>query len=297
MKTVAAQKPRVYRWILGERYEGYFFILPALLMLAAVLGFPALTSFIYSITDPKGGGYSFINYRQLFRDSLFWATMKNHFVFVSCTVSLHLLLGMSAALALNTRVKLTSLFRIITILPWTVPDVIAGIIWRWMYDPIYGALNDLLLRFHVIDHPVAWLATPSLVLPSLIFTDVWRGFPFVMLILLAGLQAIPQEHYEAAALDGANWLQNFIYITLPGLRKILVVALALDTIWESRRFGLVQAMTQGGPGHMTEILPTLIYKEYFKFFRFEYASAIAVVMSLLLLLISLPYIRIITSTE
>jgi len=175
--------------------------------------------------------------------------------------------------------------------------MVVGIIWKWMYDPIYGALNDALLKIGLISTPVEWLSNPKLALFSVILVNLWRGFPFVMLILLAGLQAIPRHLYEAGAIDGASKWQLFIHITIPGLRKMIVVALALDIVWEVRRFGLIQAMTKGGPGVLTEVLSTYTYKQYFQFFRFEYASAIAVVMTVVLLLVSLPYIWMISQEE
>jgi multiple sugar transport system permease protein len=178
-----------------------------------------------------------------------------------------------------------------------VPDVVAGIIWKWMFDPIYGALNDLLIKIGLLNTPIEWLSNPKLAMTSAILVNLWRGFPFVMLILLAGLQSIPKHLYEAAAIDGAPKFQQFIHITLPGLKKMIVVALALDIVWEVRRFGLIQAMTQGGPGILTEVLSTYTYKQYFKFFRFEYASAISVVMTIVLLLVSLPYIWMISQEE
>jgi multiple sugar transport system permease protein len=144
-----------------------------------------------------------------------------------------------------------------------------------MYNPLYGALNDFLSRLGLIDSPVEWLSNPRLALFSVVVVNLWRGFPFVMLILLAGLQAIPEYLYEAAVIDGASKWQCFIHITIPGLRKMIVVALALDIVWEVRRFGLIQAMTGGGPGMLTEVLSTYTYKQYFQYFRFEYASAIA----------------------
>ena len=176
-------------------------------------------------------------------------------------------------------------------MPWTLPDVIAGLVWKFMYDPLSGIVNDVLLRVGLIGRPVEWLSDPLLALPSVIVADVWRGFPFVMLILLAGLQAISRDLYEAARIDGASTWQEFRHITIPGLRGVAVVALALDTIWQFRRFGLIYAMTQGGPGYRTAILPILVYKQYFRFFNFEYASAIAAVAAVVMLIISVPYIR------
>ena len=208
-----------------------------------------------------------------------------------------MILGLAVAMVLNSALPAKPLFRIIALLPWVVPDVVAGIIWKWMFDPIYGALNDLFLKVGLIQAPVEWLSNPKLALLSVILVNLWRGFPFVMLILLAGLQSIPKELYEAGAIDGASKSSLFLNITLPGLKKMIVVALALDIVWEVRRFGLIQAMTQGGPGVLTEVLSTYTYKQYFQFFRFEYASAISVVMTVVLLLISLPYIWMISQEE
>jgi multiple sugar transport system permease protein len=276
---------------------GYLFVLPALLLLLAVLGFPALVSLLLSFRPEGGGGLSLEQYRFLLQDTLFHQAFWNTGLLVVLSVAAHLGLGLMVALALNLPLRAQPTLRLLALLPWVIPDVVAGIIWKWLYNPLNGALNDVLVRLGLLAAPLDWLGGRHLPLLSVTLANVWRGFPFVTLILLAGLQAIPREHYEAASIDGAAALQRFRHITLPGLRKMLVVALALDTVWEVRRFGLIQAMTQGGPGSLTEVLSTLIYKQYFKFFRFEYASAIAVVMTAVLLLVSLPHIRMISREE
>ena len=275
------------------------FVLPSVFLLVLVLGFPAITSLSYSIRAENGdtSSYTLSHYTNLTRDPFFKRTFWNTTVFVSLSVASHLVLGLAVALVLNSALPAKPLFRLIALLPWVVPDVVAGIIWKWMYDPIYGALNDVLLRIGLIDTQIEWLSNPNIALVSVILVNLWRGFPFVMLILLAGLQSIPLQLYEAAAIDGATRAQSFYHITIPGLKKMIVVALALDIVWEVRRFGLIQAMTQGGPGVLTEVLSTYTYKQYFQFFRFEYASAIAVVMTIVLLAISLPYIWMISQEE
>ena len=276
-----------------------FFVLPGVLLLVLVLGFPAITSLSYSIKPEQAGpvSYTLSNYMNLLKDPFFSRTFWNTGIFVFLSVASHMVLGLAVAMVLNTALPAKPLFRLIALLPWVVPDVVAGIIWKWMYNPIYGAINDFLLRIGLINTPVEWLSNPALALFSVILVNLWRGFPFVMLILLAGLQAIPRHLYEAAGIDGASRVQSFFHITIPGLRKMIVVALALDIVWEVRRFGLIQAMTQGGPGVLTEVLSTYTYKQYFQFFRFEYASAIAVVMTVVLLLVSLPYIWMISQEE
>ena len=275
------------------------FVLPGLMLLVLVLGWPALTSILYSFESGKAGetAWTLANYRSLGADPFFVTTFRNTAVFVVCSVGLHMVFGLAVAMVLNTALPAKPLFRVIALLPWVIPDVVAGIIWKWMFDPTYGALNDLLLKTGIIDTSIEWLSNPKLAMASVILVNLWRGFPFVMLILLAGLQSIPVHLYEAAAIDGASKIKQFVHITLPGIRKMIVVALALDIVWEVRRFGLIQAMTQGGPGVLTEVLSTYTYKQYFQFFRFEYASAISVVMTVVLLLISLPYIWMISQEE
>lgn len=262
-------------------------------------GFPCRHKLLYSFKpeDASNASYTFANYVNLLKDPFFKTTFWNTGIFVFFSVASHMILGLAVALVLNSALPAKPLFRIIALLPWVVPDVMAGIIWKWMYNPIYGALNDLLFKMGLIHSPIEWLTSPKLALFSVILVNLWRGFPFVMLILLAGLQAIPKYLYEAAAIDGASQWQLFFHITIPGLKKMIVVALALDIVWEVRRFGLIQAMTQGGPGVLTEVLSTYTYKQYFQFFRFEYASAIAVVMTIVLLLISLPYVWMISQEE
>ena len=282
-----------------DRHMWVLFVLPGVLLLVLVLGFPAITSLSYSIKPEKAGAapFTFSNYTNLLKDPFFARTFWNTAIFVFLSVASHMILGLAVAMVLNRALPAKLLFRLIALLPWVVPDVVAGIIWKWMYDPIYGALNDFLLKIGLINTQVEWLSNPKLALFSVILVNLWRGFPFVMLILLAGLQAIPRHLYEAAAIDGATKIQSFFHITIPGLKKMIVVALALDIVWEVRRFGLIQAMTKGGPGVLTEVLSTYTYKQYFQFFRFEYASAIAVVMSIVLLAVSIPYIWMISQEE
>jgi len=277
---------------------GYVFVAPALALLLAVLAYPAARSLRLSLSAGRGAsGYVLIQYAELLRSDVFRQVLANTAIFVAASVLLHLLLGLAVALALNRPLVGRTAFRVMALLPWVVPDVVAGIVWKWILNPLYGLMNDLLFRAGLIAAPVEWLTSPRLVLPSVILANAWRGFPFVMIILLAGLQSIPIELYEAAAIDGAGTLQRFRHVTLPGLRKVLIVALALDTIWEVRRFGLIQAMTAGGPGIMSEVLSTQVFKQYFQFFKFEYASAMAIAMTGLLLLVSLPYVRMIVRQE
>jgi multiple sugar transport system permease protein len=274
--------------------QGFLFVLPALLLLLLILGFPIVVAVLISYTTPEAeiGTWTLDNYyKLLFKDKRFYNSLFVTLAFVGGTILFHLVLGFIVALVLNTQIKAKHLFRVILILPWTMPDVISGLIWRFMYNPTAGIINRLLFDLGLINAPIEWLGDTDLALLSVIFADVWRGYPFVMLILLAGLQAIPLEIYEAADVDGASSIQKFRHITVPMMRQMIFIAVALDTIWQFRRFGLVFNMTAGGPGNATEILSLYVYKQYFRYFNFEYASAIAVVLAIIMLILSLPYIR------
>jgi len=276
-----------------DRHLGYLFVLPATLMLVAVLLFPAFITLKLSVTPEGGSGWHFTlaHYQKAFVDPVLWQTFKNTFAFVTWSMLGHFIVGLALALALNQALPGQTLFRLIALVPWTIPDVVAGIIFRWVLNPINGSINPLIRTvFPSFPAEFQWLSSPTLAFPSVIFANVWRGYPLVMVMLLAGLMAIPRELYEASAVDGAGKVKRFFHVTLPGLSTIILIALALDMVWEFRRFALVLAMTGGGPGTLTEVLSTLVYKTYFQFFTFEYASAMAILMSAVLFVLSLPYI-------
>jgi len=276
-----------------ERYKGHFFIFPAFLLLVLILGFPTVAAILQSfnivwVSEPS---LSVKSYKALVHDAEFMRSVLNTVIFVTATVGFHLLIGLGVALLLNMEIKNKHFFRIIAILPWTVPDVIGGLIWRFMFDTLPGIVNAVLLKTGSITEPIDWLGNPSLAFPCLIFTEIWRGYPFAMLILLAGLQAIPKEQYEASEIDGASKIESFFYITIPNLKYMFVIALILDTIWECRLFGMVYSMTGGGPGYSSQVLSLLTYKHYFLFFNTSYAAAIAVVLAIIIFTISIPYLR------
>ncbi|MGH3321484.1 MAG: carbohydrate ABC transporter permease [Streptosporangiaceae bacterium] len=273
----------------AEDRRGYGFVLPATIMLLLVLAFPIVVAVGTSFTSPHGG-LTAGNYARLARSTAFLGSLTVTFVFVFATVVLHLLLGGAVAFALNAEIRGRRLWRVLMILPWTMPDVISGLVWKFMYDPTAGIINALLRQVGIIHGYIEWLGSSTLALASVIFADAWRGYPFVMLIILAGLQSTSRELSEAARVDGARWWQELWRVTLPQLRKVILVAVALDTIWQFRRFGLVYNMTGGGPGDATEILSLFIYKNYFKFFNYEYASAVAVTLAVIMLALSIPYV-------
>ena len=283
-----------------DKNYGILLTTPALVFFVFVLAVPVIMAVINSfspIWSGKVSEFTLNNYKNLVDDPVFIATFWNTIFFVSSTVGFHLVLGLIIALALNKEIPMMRFFRVIAILPWTIPDSISGLIWRFMFDPMSGVINQVLTFFHVINDPIEWLSIPGLALGCVIFADIWRGYPFVMLILLAGLQSIPEEYYEASKVDGANAFKRFVYITVPHLKTMINISLALDTVWQFRRFGLIYTMTGGGPGTQTEILASLVQKQYFRFFNFEYASAMALFNAFVIFIITLPYVRIMIREE
>lgn len=280
--------------MIGERHTAWWFVAPASAVMVLILGFPAIAAVLGSVNLGWGSTKPFgvSTYARLWSDAEFLRTLLNTAIFVASVVSLHFILGMGVALLLDLRVRLRWLFRVVAILPWTMPDVIGGIIFRFIFDTLYGGINAVALAFGWIDQPVDWLGRPGLALFSVIMAEAWRGYPYVMLILLAGLQAIPREQYEASEMDGASVWQTFIHVTVPNLKPMVIIALVLDSVWECRLFGMIFGMTGGGPGQSTQNLTLLVYKHYFQFFDTAYASSVAVVLAAILFVAAMPYLRI-----
>jgi multiple sugar transport system permease protein len=282
------------RAMIGERHTAWWFVAPASIMMVLILGFPAIIAVLGSVNLGWGSTkpFSFATYGRLWNDAEFLRTLVNTAIFVASVVSLHFIVGMAVALLLDMQVRLRWLFRVVAILPWTMPDVIGGIIFRFIFDTLYGGINAVALAFGWIDQPIDWLGRPGLALFSVVMAEAWRGYPYVMLILLAGLQAIPREQYEASEMDGAGAWQTFLYVTLPNLKTMTIIALVLDSVWECRLFGMIFGMTGGGPGQSTQNLTLLVYKHYFQFFDTAYASSVAVVLAAILVVAAMPYLRI-----
>ncbi len=274
---------------------GYAFSLPAVVLLALVLLIPLAYVINLSLQTEVGrGDMAYVgldNYARFVADPYFWNAVRNTFAFTIASVAMHVLLGLGVALLLNKDIRGRTAFRVVALVPWMFSSVVVAALWRWMYSPEFGVINDILDRIGIISEQIPWLGDLNLALPAVIFANAWRGFPFVMIMVLAGLQAIPREQYEAAAVDGASTIAAFRYVTLPHLRFVLSISIVLDSIWTFKYFDLVQVMTGGGPANATEVLTTLVYRNAFEYFRFGYASAIAVMMFLILLAFTAIYVR------
>jgi multiple sugar transport system permease protein len=274
---------------------GYAFVAPATLVLLVVLVLPVVHVFYESFvwTGPSRARVfpSLRNYEAIAGDEIVRLAARNTVTFTVASVAGHLLLGLGVALLLNQRIRGRAVFRNVALLPWMLPPAVVATGWAWLYHDPFGLLNPLLVGLGVIGAPRAWLATPDTAMGAVIVANLWRGFPFISLILLAGLQSIPAALYEAAGVDGASAWGRFRHVTLPGLQRVLLIAATLDVINTVKYFDLIWVMTGGGPANRTEVLATLIYRVAFQFFRGGRAAALAVGMVAALAVFSVVYVR------
>jgi multiple sugar transport system permease protein len=229
------------------------------------------------------------NYAAMLEDAEFWAGLGRSLLWVVAGVGLQFLLGFAAALLLNRQFGWRTLARALIIVPWALPSVIIGLVWTWMLDFNLGLINEIGLRLGLLAVPVPWLSQPATAMAAVILAVVWQGFPFFAVTLLAGLQAIPPEHYEAAAIDGAGRVAAFRHVTLPGLAPVIATALLLRMIWVANSLDLILVMTGGGPGTSTQTLPLYAFLRAWSGADYGYGSALAVVLTLLLLGVVVAY--------
>lgn len=292
---VVGLRPLKRPWFHGDNV-GYLFILPAFLLLALILFLPLLYAVVLAFQEVLPQSVKFVglaNFQRALADPSFWNSFRVTVSFTAISVILHLVLGFLLALLLAQRLKGTALFRMLLLMPWMVSQVVAGVTWRWILNAQYGVGNVVLAKLGLIASYVPWLADVRLAQASIIVAYAWQCFPFVMIMLYAGLQTIPREQYEAAQIDGASAFQVLKSVTIPNLRYVILVTSLMDFIWAFRAFDLVKIMTDGGPLRSTELLSILVYRTSFEYYQFGYASAIAVLMLLLVLGFSIVYTRII----
>ncbi|WP_226900163.1 carbohydrate ABC transporter permease [Nonomuraea phyllanthi] len=273
---------------LRDTAEAYALLAPSLFgfllfLVAPIFGVAALSLFDWNLM----GAPSFVgldNYRELSADPEVWRAVLNTVYYVLLNIPAQTVLALLLALALNRRIRGGKVFRVAFVLPWMAMPVALGIIWSWVFDPRYGAVNQV-LGMVGIDGP-NWLTDPAWAMPVIASVNVWQYTGYTMLILLAGLQAIPHQLHEAAMIDGTSPAQRFFRVTLPLLRPSLSFVLVTNTIGSFQVFDTVFVMTQGGPGGATDVLNFHIYQQGFQLFRTGFASALAMVLFGLILLVT-----------
>lgn len=293
-QTAVVGKPAVYKRTKPKaRIHPFLFVAPSVLMLALLLVLPIGQALRDTFKSDAGWGID--NYtRAIQDDKLARLALKHTFAFAFFSVVGQYVIGFAIALILNEKLPFRGMIRVLFLLPWMFPAVIPGITWRWIFDGLFGVLNEVLYRVHYYDEtqvPIAWLGRTDTALGATIVANVWRGFPFMMVLLLAGLQAVNAELYEAASVDGASRFQRFRDITLPAMAGISMVATLLAWIGSFMNFAIVQVMTAGGPANSSEVFATLIYKNAFLYADANYAATLGVILLLLLMIPGGLYVR------
>ncbi|MCQ1766890.1 sugar ABC transporter permease [Neorhizobium galegae] len=285
--SISTPKERRAIWR-SERLLPYLLLAPAVVVTVVIVFMPMVQAVLTSFYDlilfrPNASKFvGFGNYIRLFNDPVFWTALWNTIIWIGLTVPLQMGLGLVAALLLNREFPWRGLARALIIIPWALPSVVIALMWRWIYDPNTGVLNDILIYLSIVQSAVPWLADPEVAIYAIIATLTWQGFPFFAVMILAGLQGIPRSQYEAASIDGASTWRQFVHITLPGIAPVLVTAGLLRVIWVANSMDVIFVMTGGGPGYATHTLPLYAFIKARQNLDFGYGTAIAVTFTILL---------------
>ncbi|MBO9443872.1 sugar ABC transporter permease [Phaeobacter italicus] len=290
-KTVRPGETRARRSLyLQYLVEPFFYLSPAILLIGAVIMFPLIIGVSYSfqsieLLKPFASGWiGFENYVDLWSDRKFWIAMENTLFWTFWSITFQFLLGLGLAMLLNTHFYGKKLFQALVFLPWAVPTFLSALTWAWLFNPVIGPLPHWLAALGILSEPYNILGDPQLAMWGPITANIWFGVPFFAITLLAALQSIPGELYEAAEVDGATPWQTFTKITLPFLAPMIAITVMLRTIWIANFADLIFVMTGGGPANSTQILSTYIFTTAFRKLDFGYASTIAVALLGILLI-------------
>lgn len=283
---------------LGRKVAPYLYLSPSLIVVGLLMLLPMGMVITYSFQEsavlrPDTSFAGFKHYRAIFGDEVFWASLWHTLYFTIASVVMHMTIGLAFALMLNSdRISpmLRSVLRVLYILPWLFTQVIIAVIWRLLLDP-NGVVNSILIDLGIIGSKVEWFSSVETALHAVTFANIWAGYPLFMVSLLAGLQGIPKDLYEAADIDGATGPQKLFFITIPQLMPIIVSISLLDFIWTMQVFPLIWLTTGGGPIYATEVLSTYTYKLAFSQYNLAQASASAVTILLISIGLTLFYIR------
>ncbi|TBN12693.1 sugar ABC transporter permease [Agrobacterium cavarae] len=301
------QSKRPFLSGLGEisetRYWVYLLLLPSLLLLFLVVAYPTIYGFFISVREMRltrpglNGWVGMKHYVAMMSDRVFWISLKNTAIWVVAAVTIEMALGFVAALALNRNLPGTKIFGILILLPYFLPNVVAGHMWALLLDPRLGVINDILVRLGILSTYKAWFADPNTALAATILVEAWHGFPFFALLFLAGLKGIPEDLYKAAAVDGAGAFTKFRLITVPMLKTVITAAVILRVISLVNSPDLLLVLTGGGPGNSTQVLSLYAFQTAYRDFNFGYAGALSVVMFFILMVFAMIYIRLARITK
>jgi len=263
----------------------YALIAPAIVYLGMIVGYPIFYLFWLSLNkvtwQPGKLMFNWVgtdNFRAILNDSYFLEALRHTMYIVVISVPISLVIALIIAICLNKIKFGRNILRVILLLPWMIAPALASIMWRWLYNDQFGILNFILSYLGIIKQPILWLANPAVAINSIVICDVWQYTPFCMIILFAGLQNVPKELYDASKVDGATSFEAFRYITLPNIKSNIIFVLLIRTVFTLRIFDFIFTLTRGGPARSTEVLTTYIYKLGFQFMKYDYSSAVSVIL-------------------
>jgi multiple sugar transport system permease protein len=277
----------------------YLLLSPGIIMMILIVGYPIIRSFSLSFFNYvlwKPYDIRFIgldNYINIMKDPAFKLSIINTLFWVGLGVFFQFAIGLVLALLLNQNFRGRGIVRSLILIPWIAPGILIGLIWQWMYDGNHGLINDLLVKMHIINEYVPWLAQAKTVLPALIVTIIWQGIPFFAIMLLASLQSIPEEVYEASEIDGASKRQTFRFITWPYLLPTITITTVLRIIWVANSVDIIYIMTGGGPGFSSLTLAVYTYIKAQKVLDFGYAAALSICLAVIVCAALLLYMKLI----
>jgi len=275
----------------------YMLILPSLIMITLLKGVPMVQAFILSFQNQnmiRPNPTAFVGFKHYARaltdEPEFWITLLRTCIWTAGSVAGAYVVALSLALLCNLDIRGRAVFRALFLVPWVIPDVAAALLWKWLYADEYGIINFALRTLGLIDQPVLWLADRNMAMGSVILVQIWKLTPVMFIVLLAALQNVPKELYEAANIDGATAWQRFRNVTLPLMRSTSVIITLLASIWTFQSFDIIYLLTGGGPADATKILPILIYLKAFAASDMGYAAAVGILMLMCLLILSITYL-------
>lgn len=273
----------------------YLLVAPALIIILCVVFVPVINAIrmsfqSYDLRRPKEIAFCGLeNYITVFKDKLFWKALWKTILWVVFGVGFQFVFGFVLALLLKKKFKGRGAVRAVSLIPWVTPGVLIGLMWRWMYDGNYGVINDLLGKIHLLDKNIPFLSQTNTAFPAVIITIIWQGIPFFALMILAGLQGIPEELYEAADVDGATGFQKLFKITIPSIKNTLFVTTLLRVIWVANSVDVIFNMTEGGPAYSSQTLSVYVFNKA-QALDLGYSSAMAILLTLVLCLVAIPYL-------
>lgn len=290
--------PKLSRKMGREKHDRIFallLLLPALVIVGFTTFFPIAKSVIMSFFNYKlkaNADYywnDFFNYKELFQEGEIFTAIGTTFKFMTITVILIFIIGLILSNILNKDVKGRAVLRSVVLLPWIIPTIVTGLLWMWIFQPQYGVLNYILMKLNIIADPINWVASMKYALYSVVTASVWRQIPFITIMLLAGMQGIPNDLYEAATIDGANSRQCFFKVTLPMLSNVIKSTLLISIITNFKQFPLFWIMTGGGPVNKTTTLAIMTYKNSFVNLNFGKGAAVSTIWLVILIVFSIVY--------